>query len=309
MEYLTGLSSYRNDGRTAITFGKFDGIHRGHQKLVEEVQVLGQTMGIESVICAFDMSPLWRGREDKHLTIMTGEERRSLLEGRVDCLLECPFTDELRNVSPEEFIRRYIRDLFHASYVVVGEDFRFGHEKKGDIHMLKAFEKEGGYELRAIPKERFESRKISSTYIKECIRDGRMDLARQMLGYGYGMTGEVTYGNQLGRSIGFPTLNLPWQKEKEVPKKGVYFGRTRIDGRWYRSISNVGTKPTVEKGDHLIMESHLLDFRGDVYGKRVTTELFSFHREERKFADMEELKAQIRLDMKEAMDFFEKDKE
>ena len=309
MKYLTGLSSYQGSRRTAITFGKFDGIHKGHQKLVGEVQFLGRVTDIDSIICAFDMAPFWKSRQMEKPTIMTPGERRSFLKGKADYLLECPFTQEFSSILPEEFIRRSIRDLFHARYVVVGEDFRFGCGKKGDIAMLKAFEKECGYELHAIAKERFGDREISSTYIKECIREGRADLAREMLGYGYGMTGTVISGNRLGRSIGFPTLNLEWQKEKVLPRKGVYFGRTKIDGVWYQSISNLGTKPTVEAGDRLLLESHLLGFQGDVYGKCVTTELFSFHREEKKFANIEALKEQILSDVEEAVRFFEEERE
>lgn len=309
MKYLTGLSSYQGTNRTAVTFGKFDGIHKGHQKLVGEVQFLGRVTDVDSIICAFDMTPFWQSRQMAKPTIMTPEERKNFLKGKADYLLECPFTQEFSSILPEEFIRKYIRDLFHARHVVVGEDFRFGCEKKGDITMLKAFEKECGYQLHAIPKERFGEKEISSTYIKECIRQGKMDLAREMLGYGYGMTGTVIAGNKLGRSIGFPTVNMEWQKEKILPQKGVYFGRTRIDDVWYPSISNLGTKPTVGTGDRLLLESHLLGFAGEVYGKCVTTELFSFHREEKKFANMDVLKEQILFDVEAAIRFFEEERE
>lgn len=304
MQYINSLSEYKDDRESAVTFGKFDGLHRGHRLLAEKVRRLGERDGIRSIVCAFDMGPFFRHVGKIPQVLMTGQERRGYLEGKVDVLAECPFTQQFSQIQAEDFIRNIIKGVFHAKYVVVGTDFQFGYEKRGDIRMLGAYAEEYGYQLIVIEKERYEDRIISSTYIKEVLRHGDMRLAGVLLGYAYGITGRVEHGNQLGRTLGFPTLNVPWPENKLVPPKGVYLANVRIDGRLFHGISNVGVKPTVSKEEKILAESYLFGYDGDAYGKSVTIELLEFCRPEQRFDSLDELKACIDRDISYGKHFF-----
>ena len=156
MQYINRLSDYEGRKEAAVTFGKFDGLHTGHQKLVEQVQKLGKEKGLASIVCAFDMKPLWERIGKKPRILMSGKERQRQLTGKADVLVECPFTLAFSQIHAEEFIRDIVCRRFHARYVVVGTDFQFGYEKRGDIHMLRQFEEAYGYRLIVIEKERYE---------------------------------------------------------------------------------------------------------------------------------------------------------
>ena len=297
MQYIKELSDYTDSQKSAVTFGKFDGLHKGHQKLVEKVRELGKNKGINSIVCSFDMRPLWKSKGIKPQMLMASEERYRHLERQVDYLVECPFTEEFSRKSAEDFIKDVIHDVFHATYVVVGTDFRFGHDKCGDVQMLETYAREYGYDLFVIEKERYEGRIISSTYIKDVLKEGNSGLASILLGYPYAVEGIVEHGYQLGRTLGFPTMNVLWPSEKIVPPYGVYFCNVRVDGKKYPGISNVGIKPTVSDKKRLSIESYLFGYAGEAYGKKVTVELLEFRRPEQKFDGLDELKAGIHRDI------------
>lgn len=296
MQYIKGLNKYTDSGRSAVTFGKFDGLHRGHQELVKTVRELSEKEDVSSVVCAFDMY--------QKNVLMTKEERLLHLENEVDYLVDCAFTREFMEISAEDFIRNIVRDVFHAKYVVVGTDFRFGYGKRGDIHMLAEYEKQYGYELIVIEKKRYHGRIISSTYIKEMLGSGAVADAEKMLGYGYGISGIVEQGRKLGRTLGFPTINILWQEEKLVPPKGVYLCRTYIDGRGYDGIANIGVKPTVSGDGRVRIESFLFGYSADAYGKDVMIELIEYVRPEQKFSGKEELKEKVDRDIAYGRKYF-----
>ena len=304
MRYINRPDDYEGGRESAVTFGKFDGLHRGHQKLVEKVQELGSRDGIDSIVCAFDMRSLWAGAGRPVQMLMDGNERCAHLAGKADVLLEWPFDQEFSRIHAEDFIRDIIKGLFHARYVVVGTDFQFGYEKQGDIRMLKQYESRYGYRLIVIEKERYGGRVISSSYIKEVLRQGDVKLASQLLGYAYGITGQVEHGKRLGRTLGFPTLNVAWPKEKIVPPRGVYVSEVLVDGRWFHAISNVGVKPTVSEDERVLIESFLFDYDGDAYEKTVSVRLLEFRRPEQKFESVGRLKACIDQDIEYGRRFF-----
>lgn len=304
MQYINRLSDYEGRKEAAVTFGKFDGLHTGHQKLVEQVRKLGESEELASIVCAFDMRPLWERIGKTPRMLMTGKERHRRLEGKVDVLAECPFTLEFSRIHAEEFIRDIVCRRFHARYVVVGTDFQFGYEKQGDIHLLRQFEEAYGYRLIVIEKERYENRVISSTYIKELLSGGDLTLANRLLGYPYGIIGQVEHGKELGRKLGFPTLNVAWPEHKLAPPRGVYLSNIQVDGQWFHGISNVGVKPTVSKEERVLIESFLFGYDGDAYGKEVTVDLLAFRRAERVFESVSELKACIDRDIEYGKHFF-----
>ena len=304
MQYIKGLSQYESDRESAVTFGKFDGLHKGHQKLVSKVRELSKEHNVNSIVCAFDMHPLWERISAVPQIIMDKRERELPLAGQVDFLVDCPFTTKFSQMSSEAFIEEIICGLFHARFVVVGTDFRFGYEKRGDVHMLADYAKRYGYQLFVIEKERYQDRIISSTYIKEVLREGDVEKAKEMLGYPYGVDGVVEHGKRLGRTLGFPTVNLHWPADKIVPPNGVYFSDVRIGGDRYHAISNVGVKPTVSDGERLLVESFLFGYQGDAYGKEILVEFLKYRRPERKFESVDELKRAVSQDLDAGRRFF-----
>lgn len=287
MQYLTEIYSYQSEKKSAVTLGKFDGLHRGHQKLIQKIGEYASEC-VQGIVCAFDM-----GRD----SLLTNEERRKHLEGKADVFVECPFTKEIREMSAEDFIEKILIGIFHAEYVVVGTDFRFGYEKKGDVHMLAEYAPKYGYHLDIIEKEKYNGREISSTYVKEALSSGDVALANRLLGYAYGMSGVVEHGKHLGRTLGFPTMNVPWNEKKIAPRFGVYACNINIDGCVYHGIGNVGVKPTVTEEDRLLTEVFVFGYEGNAYGREIEIEFCEFERPETKFADVKALKEQVNADI------------
>lgn len=287
MKELSSFEAYKSTQKTAVTLGKFDGLHKGHQKLIQKICGYASEE-IQSVVCAFDMS------KDE---LMTKDERRHHLDGVVDYLIDCPFTKELREMEAEEFIRKILIETLHAAYIVVGSDFMFGHHKRGTAKMLEEYAPVYGYHVDIIEKEKFEGEVISSTYIKEVMKEGKISLVNQLLGYPYQMTGTVEHGRQLGRTLGFPTMNVAPEEKKIMPRYGVYVCKIQVDGAWYYGIGNVGVKPTVDENAKVLAEVFAFDYEGDAYGKQVTVAFCEFVRPEMKFASIEELKNRVDADI------------
>ena len=294
MKYITGIGSYHGTKKTAVTMGKFDGLHRGHQKLVDKIRSYASDE-CDSVLCAFDM------HRD---AIMTNRERREHLEGKIDWLIDCPFTETLRNMEAEDFIWDILCAGLNAAHIVVGRDFVFGHNKRGSVEMLERYAPRYGYTVDVVEKERYGDMIISSTYIRDALAQGDVRLAEQLLGYPYELTGPVRHGKQLGRTLGFPTMNVEPEAQKILPRYGVYACRVKIDGEWYNGVGNAGVKPTVTDERRRLFEVYVYGYEGDAYGKEVTVRFCGFERPEVKFGSVEELREQVMKDMQYGIDFF-----
>ena len=294
MDHITGIENYHGTKKTAVTIGKFDGLHRGHQKLVDKIRDYASDE-CDSVLCAFDM------HRD---AIMTNRERREHLEGKIDWLIDCPFTETLRNMEAEDFIRDILCAGLNAAHIVVGRDFAFGHNKRGSVEMLERYAPQYGYTVDVVEKERYGDMIISSTYIRDALAQGDVRLAERLLGYPYELTGPVRHGKQLGRTLGFPTMNVEPEAQKILPRYGVYACRVKIDGEWYNGVGNAGVKPTVTDERRRLFEVYVYGYEGDAYGKEVTVRFFGFERPEVKFGSVEELKEQVMKDMQYGIDFF-----
>lgn len=298
MRYYTDMNSYQGNKKTAVTLGKFDSLHRGHQKLISRVQELAGEEHIESVVFSFDMQ-----RE----SLLTNEERRRHLELQVDCMIQCPFTREIREMDAEAFIEEVLIQKLHASCIVVGTDFHFGHGKRGDVHMLAKYAGVYHYRLEVLEKEMYNGREISSTFVKECLEAGEIERANELLGYSYHMTGIVEHGRRLGRTLGFPTMNVAPADRKIMPLFGVYACKVRVEGQWYCGIGNVGIKPTVTEKHRLLTEVFVFGYQGDAYGTEITIEFCAFERPETRFGSVGELKAQVDRDITFGIEYFQKD--
>lgn len=305
MQYVKGIGSYHDSSRTAVTLGKFDGLHRGHHKLINRIQEHAAGGEVKSVVVAFDMRVLEKKRGTVKPKVMTNEERAHLLEDEVDYLIECPFTEDISMMEANDFIEEILVKRLRAKYIVIGADFRFGHNRQGDAMMLKEYEKRSDFKVEIIEKEKFGDRVISSTYVKEVLPTGNMELVRELLGYPYTIVGEVVHGNRIGRTLGIPTMNLTPDKDKLLPPFGVYVCQVKCGGQWHAGICNIGKKPTVGDDERLSIECHLFGYSGDTYGQQIEVRIYRRERGEQKFAGIPELKAQMKKDIEKGKEYFD----
>lgn len=297
MDYVTGTTQFHIEGSSAVSLGKFDGLHRGHQMLIRHV-LDQKKKGLSSVIFTFEKNPtrLLSGLSGQN--IMTNRERKEMLEkAGIDHLLECPFLPEIAHMEPEVFVEKVLVGQLHAAFVAVGKDFRFGYQRKGDYQLLQQMGEKLGFQAEVIEKEKSHGRDISSTYVREALHEGNIPLANELLGYRYFVSGEVLHGREIGRTLGLPTTNLLPPPDKLLPPNGVYLTRTFLEEEKYYGITNIGYKPTVGGETHKGVETFLFDFEGDLYGKHLTVEFLEFERPEQKFKSLEELKARILSDV------------
>jgi len=282
--------------KTAVALGKFDGIHLGHQLLIDGLRREKQK-GCQALVFTFGTAPneVLMGGVQKN--IYTPEEKAIYFEELgVDVLLEYPFTKEFAALSPENFVTECLVKQLGVCSIYVGEDFRFGRGRSGKVSLLQAMGEQYHFEVHAVPKKTKHGKVISSTIIRDLL-ESHFYAANDMLGSPYFVFGEVVHGKHLGNTIGYPTINQMIPQQKLSPAFGVYASRVQIDGVTYRGISNLGKKPTIEGRHQLGLETHILGYTGDLYGRMLKTELLYFIRPEEKFPSVEALKEQIYNDI------------
>lgn len=283
---------------SAVTLGKFDGIHKGHQKLMKHV-LAKSAQGLKSVVFTFGQMPGTVFFGNKGRTILTRAERQQHLEQMgIDYMVECPFVPQIIQMEPEKFIEEILVNQLHAKYIAVGPDFRYGHNRKGDVELLKKLASEFGYEVEVFDKECLDNKIISSTYIREMLEIGDMETVGKLLGYPYYVSGTVVHGHEIGRKLGIPTTNILPDDEKMLPPNGVYLTKTIFDHDEYFGITNIGVKPTISGEEEKGIETHLLDFDGDLYDKELVVEFYAFERAEQRFESLDDLKAQLEKDVR-----------
>lgn len=296
MEYMFGLDGFYIKEESAVTLGKFDGFHRGHQKLIGRIRQM-ENESCKSVVFTLN------SRRARGL-LLTDEERREHLEKMgVSYLIDCPFVPEIAGMEPEEFVEKILVEKLHAKHLIVGEDFRFGCGRSGDCQTLLSLQKNYGFRVEVVPKEQYQGREISSTYVKEALERGNMELVQQLLGYSYYVSGEVLHGRKIGRTLGMPTTNLVPTTKKLLPPNGVYLSVTEVNEKRYPGITNIGYKPTVG-ADFRGVETYLFDFDGDLYGEMTRVELLRFERPEQKFDSLQELKERMYQDIAAGREYF-----
>lgn len=303
MQIIAGTTDFKILRPTAVAIGKFDGLHRGHRELLQQI-LQTKKEGYLSTVFTFDPPPevLFGKRQAREIT--TKEEKRIIFEEMgVDILIEYPLNEISAAISPEEFVRVVLKEQMNMSYLVAGYDLSFGHRGAGDAKLLRKMAPELNFDLKIIEKICENGREISSTLIREEVESGNMKYVTKLLGEPYRIIGQVVHGAKLGRKIGMPTINILPQKEKMLPPKGVYYSKTVIGNKEYKSITNIGEKPTVSNEKQIGVETYLYEFEQDVYGKNAIVKLVEFKRPERKFANLEELKAQMIKDVNEGREF------
>ncbi len=301
MRFIRDTTELSAERDSAVTLGKFDGLHRGHRLLISEVTAAANE-GLQSIVFTFGTHPraLVEGRPQELL--LTNEERHDRLEALgLDLLIEYPFNETTSHILAEDFVRDILVRQLRARKIVVGTDFGFGYRRAGNVKLLCSLSKECGFEL--VVREKLKTKEgidISSSYIKERLKRGEMEAVHALLGYPFFIRGIVRHGNRNGRTFGFPTINQFPEEKKLLPPNGVYVSRTIVDGQSYQSITNIGVKPTIGGEYPRGAETFIEDFSQDIYGKTALVELYSFLRPEVSFGSENNLIAQIKRDRQSA---------
>lgn len=303
MEIITNTTDFYLKTETAAALGKFDGVHIGHRRLLDEI-ILRKSRGLAACVFTFDPTPaVFFGSSDgKELT--TKEEKRLLFERLgIDILIEFPLDAATAAMPPEAFAVQVLAGRMNVRFIAAGSDLSFGAKGAGDAALLRRLGPELGFEAETIDKVCLEGVEVSSTYVRSQVESGHMRTVERLLGMPYMVAGKVTEGKRLGRKLGFPTVNLLPEGGKLMPPNGVYFSRVRHGGKMYRAISNVGYKPTVASERVLGVESYLYDFNGMIYGEEIEVYLCEFLRTERRFESVEALREQLERDIASGADY------
>jgi riboflavin kinase/FMN adenylyltransferase len=304
MHVFSQLSDISRREPAVLTIGFFDGVHRGHQRLVQRTVELARQAGARAVLITFWPHPLTVLRPEQPVQLLTTlEERLALLQalGGLDAAIVMAFTPELARLSPEEYLGA-LRDRFALRALVEGPDFAFGRDRLGNVEWLRRASATGGFAVETLAVEA-DGQRISSTRIRGLIAAGAVEVAAQLLGRPYMLDGTVITGDRRGRTLGFPTANLCLDARKLVPAHGVYAVRVGLPGdesALRPGVANIGVRPTFGEGNTPLVEVHLLDTQADLYGQRMTTAFIARLREERRFPGLDALKAQIAADANHA---------
>ena len=297
MKIIKDTTEFYIEEATAVAIGKFDGFHRGHQTLLQKMQEQ-KKKGLATVIFTFVPSPAAFFSTEIMKELTTLEEKRKIFEkAGIDYLIEFPFVQETADMEPEAYIKEVLVERIHAKCVVAGEDVSFGRRGSGNAKLLLDKSEELSYDVVLIDKVQYEGREVSSTFVREEVTKGNMELVHQLLGIPYHVGGMIVHGRKLGRTLGMPTVNQIPTKEKLLPPNGVYFSYVMLDERKLPSITNIGTKPTVADGMVMGVETYIYDFDEDVYGEELEVYLLAFKRPEMRFDSVDALKVQMAKDI------------
>jgi len=306
MKIFHNIIEVRNIPNAVVTIGTFDGVHLGHQAIFKKMKSLAQSVGGQTVVVTFSPHPRQVLNIDSSNLrfINTPEDKlRKFEEFGIDNVLIINFTREFSRTPSEVFIKDYIIDNIHPAYIVVGYDHHFGKNRMGDFDLLSDLKKKYNFKVERIAAQDVENIAISSTKIRNALAVGNVKSANRLLGYAYSVTAEVIRGNEIGRTIGFPTANLDLPKEYMLFNRGgVYACLVQYNGLTYKAMANIGHRPTIgdrAEGD-LLIEVNLFDFDGDLYGQHLRVSFIDRIRDEFKFEGLPELKAQLELDREKA---------
>lgn len=308
MKIFRGISDPGIQRPTVLTLGVFDGLHRGHQAIVRVVVERALLIGAAPTLITFDPHPRQVLKpETAPPLLQTFQQKMEGLERLgVGQVIVLNFNAQLAAISAESFVQNYIRDGLDAREIYLGKGFAFGHQRHGDIELLRKLSVRGGFRADEVAEVRLRGHRISSTMIRRLLKAGRVNLARRMLGRPYGIEGIVTKGRGVGKQLLYPTANLEIEN-RVLPSDGVYVTLTLIDGVWRRSVTNIGKRPTFGGDAESKVEAHIIDFDEDLYGRTIRVRVLHRLRGERKFASIEELKNQITRDRDRAIRYFRSD--
>ena len=308
MRVITDLSSIAFSNKTIVTIGTFDGVHLGHQKIINKL--VNDSNHFESIIITFAQHPRMVIDKNNAVKLLnsTAEKIKILEKHNVDNLVILEFNQTISELSGEDFVKTILVDKLNIGKIIIGYDHKFGKNRMSDIHDLTNLGHKYHFDVEQISAEELNEIAISSTKIRNAVLEGNIKLANQYLGYTYHFSGIVVKGKQLGRTIDFPTANICIENPlKIIPKNGVYIVDIEVENELYKGMMNIGLRPTVE-GDSTSIEVNIFDFEKDIYTSEVKVFVYAFIRNEQKFPSIDALKNQLRVDKQTTLDYFKNHK-
>ena len=307
MRLFHGTDNAEIQRPTVLTLGVFDGLHLGHQLIMRTVVERARAVGAVPTVITFDPHPRAVLHPESAPPLLQTFDQK--IEGfgvlGIEQTIVVRFTKAFSSISAEHFLRDVVMDRLHAREVYLGKGFAFGHNREGNIELLKRVGTELGFVAGEVPEVRLRGQRVSSSKIRELLTRGQVNLARRMLGRPYGVEGRVERGSERGHKLGFPTANLH-PHNRVIPRNGVYVTGTLIDGQWRRIVTNVGLRHTFGNASEPSVETFVLNWDGDLYGDVVRVRFLYRLRAERKFGSVAELKTQIAKDVTRAESYFER---
>lgn len=305
MKIFNSIKSFNAAKQTIVTIGTFDGVHLGHRKILDQIIKSAHDLNCESLVLTFFPHPRMVLQEDSEMKqLNTLNEKISLLDHLgVDNLVVHPFDKEFSRLTAEEFVKEVLVDIFRVKKIIIGYDHRFGRNRTANIDDLIVFGETFGFEVEQISAKEINEVSISSTKIRNALLEGNVELAADYLGYSYSLTGIVSKGKQLGRTIGYPTANIQIEENyKLIPSNGVYVAKAYVNGEALYGMMNIGMRPTVD-GTNQTIEINLFDFNQDIYTKEITVSFLKRLRPEQKFESIDALKKQLGMDKSNSLNY------
>lgn len=299
MIIVSDINNFIYDGRMAVTIGKFDGFHLGHEEIVKHLSAY-KDKGLDLGVVTFREPPMSVLNSQETSGVITTNAEKHLIfeELGFDYYIELPFDESIRCLEACDFVRNILIDRLHMKACVLGVDLRFGYKAGGDRHTLETMGPDYDFAVEVIEKVTYEGEVVSSTLIRQLIEDGNVEKAGRLLKSPYHFYGPVVHGKEIGRTIFMPTANLIPDRDKLLPPYGVYASETEYGGRTYKSVTNVGIKPTIGTDKpEVSVETYLLDFDSSIYGENIRVSLIDRIRDEMKFASLDDLKNQMMKDI------------
>jgi riboflavin kinase/FMN adenylyltransferase len=307
MRLFHGTDNAEIQRPTVLTLGVFDGLHLGHQLIMRTVVERAHFLEAIPTAITFDPHPRAVLHPQSSPPLLQTLDQK--VEGfgvlGIEQTIVVRFTEEFSTIQAKDFLQDVVMDRLHAREVYLGRGFAFGHNREGNIELLRRLSQEMGFVAGEVPEVGLRGQRVSSSKIRQLLAQGKVNMARRMLGRPYGVEGRVERGNERGHRLGFPTANLRPQN-RVIPANGVYVTGTLIDGQWRRSVTNVGTRPTFETGSEPSVETFVINWEGDLYGDVIRVRFLYRLRNERKFDSLESLKTQITKDVDRAQSYFER---
>ncbi len=293
---------------TILSIGTFDGVHSGHQRLLNKVSITARRAGLRSVAITYDRHPAHVLRPEQGLKILTPISYKTELikSCGIDHVEVIPFTEEFSKVDAETFLHEYVVKPFQPQTIVVGYDSHFGHKRQGTFAFLRKQRKYGHYTTLYVNALSHDKHPISSTMIRSMLQAGNLDTANLLLNRAYRIKGKVTQGKGLGKELGFPTANIELDDSRQlIPRSGIYLCRVYIQGKQYFGLTNIGKSPTLKPSDAEEIETFIIDFEADIYGCEIEIEMLKRFRDEKKFSSKEELVDAMRFDLSVARELID----
>lgn len=299
MSIFTNINKLPDFRNAVLTIGTFDGVHLGHKAILQQVVARAKEVGGESILITFEPHPrklLFPGQPLKLLTPLD-QKLQLISQAGIQHIIVAPFTHEFAALSAQDYIRDFLVKRFQPSVIVIGYDHHFGHDRTGNIELLKQYEQEYGYKVVEIPAQLIDEAAVSSTKIRNAITAGHVKEAAHMLGRNYSISGTVIKGAQLGKPLGYPTANIELKETDQlIPAIGIYATHAIWNGKRYSSMSSIGYNPTVSDEKKLHIETNIFDFDKTIYGETLDVEFAAWLRNEEKFDSLEQLKQQLHKD-------------